>query len=358
MINLWWEQISGARMVIDKICNEVEKGQNVILNFSANTPWIDDFRDILSERIELILTDKAVRRIFPEEYDAGTYMLENYCRKDVRYSYRPPKSVGRFLGECQDLTLSDNVLLVQVKTKKQIEDWMGLITDYDSALNDMDKRATFILEIGSNIDNLTGNKKFKLYNIGVDIPEYVRYTYASILVSELGIKESMVTYLSQLLTSCCNDIELIPLCTKQYQEFLANPYDTIVHIAQEKVRSDGTKFSFGESCDVVASKVWEAQLKILFPSVERYRVYIIQKLMKQINDKLQFPYKTNFGDLESPEELELKDLTYAIGKKRLTMKDSKERKRLSRFHQYRNSLAHGVPLDLNDVKFLLENYNG
>ena len=358
MINLWREQISGARKVIDEICADVEKGKNTVLNFSPTTPWIDDFREILAVRLSSLFMDKEVKRFSPAECDAGNYMLENYCCKDVRYSYRPPKSVGRFLGECYDLTLGDNVFWVQLEGRKQLEDWIELITDYNNSINDENKQAYFILEIEDDIDNLKENKYFELYNIGDDIPEYIRYTYASILVSEFGIKESMVTYLSQLLTSCCNDIELIPLCTKQYQEFLANPYDTIVHVAQENVRSDGTKFSFVESCDVVASKVWEAQLKILFPSVERYRVYIIQKLMKQINDKLQFPYKTNFGDLDSPEELELKDLTYAIGIGRLTMNDSKEYKRLSRFHQYRNSLAHGVPLDLNDVKFLLENYNG
>lgn len=39
MNNLWWKEISGARRIIDSIIKAVENDKNVILKFSAVTPW-------------------------------------------------------------------------------------------------------------------------------------------------------------------------------------------------------------------------------------------------------------------------------------------------------------------------------
>lgn len=358
MNNLWWKEISGARRIIDSIIKAVENDKNVILKFSAVTPWADDFRIILSEKIEMDLTEQEIKQVNYTESDAGNYMLENFCRKDVRFNYRPPETVGKFLGKCKDLTLGDNILWVKLQDEKQLEDWLSFISEYDKASGKENRKAVFLLEIDDSFENLPEKRYFEVYSIGDEIPEYVRYTYASVLASEADVKDSLITYLSQLVTSCCNDIELIPLCINEQYRFLENPYDTMVQITADNCRSDGSEFILVEDRSRIDYLVWQAQLKILFPSIERYRVYLIQKLSKQINEKLQFPYKTNFGDLESPEELELKDLTYAIGTGRLAMDDTKEYNRLERFREYRNSLAHGKPLSFEDVRFLLSNVMG
>ena len=357
MINLWWEQISGARRLLEALASDVEEEKNIILYFSPGTPWTDDFRTILIDKLGTLLIDREVKLISYTAANVGAFMLENYCPKEVRYKYRPPKSEGTFLGECQSLTLSDQVIWLQLENNEQLESWLSFITDYRQVRNRESRKAVFIIELAEAVPDLGKRRYFKQYDIGQKIPEYVRYTFASILALESGVKETLVTYLSQLITSCCEDVELIPLCIEQYQQFLQQPYATTMQLVQAKQRSDGSAFAAVEG-DEFASRVWEAQLKILFPYVERYRVYIIKKLMKQINERLQFPYKTNFGDLEAAEELELKDITYALGTGRLTMNDAKEYNRLASFLRFRNSLAHGNPLAYEDVKFLLENYAG
>ncbi len=358
MNNLWWKEISGARRIIDSIFKAVENEKNVILKFSPSTPWVDDFREVLSEKIEIDLTEQELKQVNYSEADVGDYMLNNFCREAVRVYYRPPESVGAFLGKCEDLTLSDKILWVKLQDKNQLEDWLSFISEYDKASGKENRKAVFLLEIDDSFENLPEKKYFEVYNIGDEIPEYVRYTYASVLASEADVKDSLITYLSQLVTSCCNDIELIPLCINEQRSFMENPYDTMVQLVADNCRSDGSDFVLAGDRNRIDYLVWQAQLKILFPSIERYRVYLIQKLSKQINEKLQFPYKTNFGDLESPEELELKDLTYAIGTGRLAMDDTKEYNRLERFREYRNSLAHGKPLSFEDVRFLLSNVMG
>ena len=71
MNNLWWKEISGARRIIDSIFNAVENEKNVILKISPSTPWVDDFREVLSEKIEIELTEQELKQINYSEADVG-----------------------------------------------------------------------------------------------------------------------------------------------------------------------------------------------------------------------------------------------------------------------------------------------
>ena len=133
MNNLWWKEISGARRIIDSVFKAVENEKNVILNFSALTPWVDDFREVLAEKIEIDLTEQEIKQVNYSEADVGNYMLQNFCREAVRVYYRPPESVGAFLGKCEDLTLSDKILWVKLEDKNQLDDWLSFISEYYKA---------------------------------------------------------------------------------------------------------------------------------------------------------------------------------------------------------------------------------
>lgn len=358
MSDSWWDKLGSARSNLEKVAEDIIREKNVILNFSATAPWVAQFRMLLHSKLSEDLICKDIEKLTFNDGSVNNYMLENYCRKELRFRYRPPKSVGTFLGECQSMTLGDKVIWIRLEQQNKFEEWLDFILDYQKADNHENRKAVFIIEPAVPLDNIVQNRYFNQYDIGFEIPEYAKYTYASILAADIGIKDSLFNYLAQLVTSCCDDVELIPICIKKYRAFLQNPYATILEIMDTYLRSDDTEFYYSLNIEEFNNRIWEAQLKTLFPAVESYRVYILHKLMKQINEKLQFPYKTNFGDLESPMEMELKDLTYAIGTGRLVMNDSKEYNRLDRFRKFRNSLAHGTPLSYDDVKFLVENYKG
>ena len=120
-------------------------------------------------------------------------MLQNFCREAVRVYWRPPETVGAFLGKCEDLTLSDKILWVKLEDKNQLEDWLSFISEYDKASGKEKRKAVFLLEIDDSFENLSEKRFFEVYNIGDAIPEYVKYTYASVLASEVDIKESLNT---------------------------------------------------------------------------------------------------------------------------------------------------------------------
>ena len=355
MSRLWWTQVTSARRLLEQVITDLGNGKNVIMSFSAVTPWPEDFRELLGEKIEVTFTAKTVVKIAVEEGDVGQYMLDNYCRRELRFNYRPPQSEGAYLGECKSLTINDNVFWIKVYSPEMLHRWVKFIGDYRRARNNDSSYALFIIDATGLYDDVQQNKFFSLQHIGMEIPEYVRYTFASILADEAGVKASTIEYLTQLIVSCCDDIELIPLCIEKQAGLLADPNKPLSDIVMDNIRSDGTAFKLERTGNALEQKVWEAQVKVLFPIVERYRLYIVQKLRKRIEESLSFPYKTNFGELAAPEELELKDLVFAIGKKRMSMDDSVEYERLTNFHRCRNLLAHGKTLDYRDIKYILGN---
>ncbi len=352
MSRLWWTQVTSARRIVEQVIADLGDGKNVIMLFSNFTPWPKDFRKLIGEKIENAFTAKTVVKIDLEDGDVGQYMLDNYCRRELRFNYRPPQSEGTYLGECKSLTINDNVFWIKVYSLEMLRKWVEFIVDYRRARNNDGSYALFIIDLVGLGDEVQQNKFFSLQYIGMEIPEYVRYTFASIMADEAGVKASIITYLTQLIVSCCEDIELIPLCIDRQAELLADPKKTLCNVVMNNIRSDGTAFRLGAGLE---QKIWEAQVKVLFPIVERYRLYIVKKLRKRIEDSLSFPYKTNFGEVSAPEELELKDITFAIGTKRMNMDDSVEYERLTNFHRCRNKLAHGKVLAYADVKYILGN---
>ena len=173
MNNLWWKEISGARRIIDSIFKAVENEKNVILKFSPSTPWVDDFREVLSEKIEIDLTEQELKQVNYSEADVGDYMLNNFCREAVRVYYRPPESVGAFLGKCEDLTLSDKTLLV---VKEMVDNLSlelvdkGLVTGSMSLLVGYSKdtippsSATRRIKIRTNVFSILQEEMTKLYH--------------------------------------------------------------------------------------------------------------------------------------------------------------------------------------------------
>lgn len=358
MSSQWWSQITSARRMLDAAIDDLDREKNVILTITSSTPWPDDYRQTLNDRLEMDFASRSVTEIDDYDINVGRYMLENHCRKEKRFEYRPPKSVGTFLGESKGLTLDDKILWVKVRSKSDLAEWITFITDYRNAAGKGSKTALFILETDESFSPGFDGRYFARHEIGMDVPEYMKYTFASILADEERVRARFVPYLAQLVTSCCDDVELIPRCIKVHREFMVNPYEVIQKIVADYSKSDGTGFVMDEPKDIFLKRVWEAQLKTLFPYIESYRGYIINLLIGQINAKLGFPYRTSTATIETPYDLELGHILSAIGAKKLEMGDSAEYERLKLFWNARNRLAHLNPIGFSDASGIIESSFG
>ena len=101
----------------------------------------------------------------------------------------------------------------------------------------------------------------------------------------------------------------------------------------------------------VENRIWEAQIKLLFPIVERYRTHFVKKYRKHIEKAL--PIETVFGDLiDDPLDVELGALSRLVNEKKVPL-TPKEDNQLDAFKKIRNNLAHLRTLDYDQVMWVL-----
>ena len=78
-----------------------------------------------------------------------------------------------------------------------------------------------------------------------------------------------------------DDAELACACIKRGRIFLEDPVKTIASIRKETFRSDGTAFWPDISEKQIAERMWEAQIKVVFPIIEKQRSIIVERYRKE-----------------------------------------------------------------------------
>ena len=166
-------------------------------------------------------------------------------------------------------------------------------------------------------------------------------------------KEYLRPYLADLVSSVCkDDIELCAECVRKGSRFLNDPEGILNQILSEEQRSNGKPFSYSMKKEL-KTIIWEAQLKTVFPVIERYRGYFIRKYHDSIKKIL--PVSNSQGqNVLSAEEIEIGTLIYLVGNGTITLTNSCEYQELEMFREARNKLAHLNILDPKTVEMILK----
>ena len=152
-------------------------------------------------------------------------------------------------------------------------------------------------------------------------------------------------------TVCKDDIELCSFCIEAWKDFLSDPYRTLEYIIRTKRHSDDTPFDIDMNRTVMDSLIWEGQIKLLFPAIERYRSCFVKKHLSSIESVL--PIENVFGEIISnPLDVELGLLIQLAGMKKLSLSNS-EYEMLDQYRHARNDLAHLSVLDFSRVETIL-----
>ena len=164
--------------------------------------------------------------------------------------------------------------------------------------------------------------------------------------------EALRPYLTEVVSTLCRkDIELCAACLTDWKDFFQDPIGRYCVLRNSGLRSNGKPFE-GEADEVhLAHSLWEAQLKQLFPIIERYRSDFIRLHFHEIEALL--PVSNRLGeDLSMPQDVELGILYYwALHDQLKTSND--EYHTLDFFRKMRNYLAHLNPLKSEDVYQIL-----
>lgn len=335
-------------MVADDILNN----KNLILSFPKSIPW----RDTMYEMIDGILRreNPEYRLVFNDcpTNNVGQFLLEEYCKKEKRASYRYGISYAAFLAQSEGIVLNSRYVWIKNVSAEKLDEWCEFITDYIKNLPKNKAHAVFILETSDSHSRPKAIKGLNCLSFNESINSYDKFTFCALASTDIDIKSYLRPYLAELVSTVCkDDIELCSFCIEAWKDFLSDPYRTLEYIIRTKRHSDDTPFDIDMNRTVMDSLIWEGQIKLLFPAIERYRSCFVKKHLSSIESVL--PIENVFGEIISnPLDVELGLLIQLAGMKKLSLSNS-EYEMLDQYRHARNDLAHLSVLDFSRVETIL-----
>lgn len=342
MERLWWCHITRANQFVRRMVDSVLKGKNVYLLLPEITPWYDTMYELVEQGLQEENPNNSLVSIDCPSEPVGEYLLENFCKKEKRFSYRPGLSYAEFLARNHDIVLHSRYIWVRGVSPQKRKEWSDFIADYRKNIPDNERCAVFILELQEK-GSPPPRKGFQIFALSEEIDPYDRYTFCALASADAEVSRKIRPYLAELVSTICgNDLELCVHCIQQWQLFLCDP--------AEVLRRAGKEDAMGGNA--LETHIWESQVKQLFPLVEKYRSQFIAKHRAEIERSL--PFENAFGEeIHNPQDVELGGLSYLAGQKKITLSE-KEDEELVLYKKARNDLAHLTPLPFAEAEKILE----
>ena len=337
MAGVWWNQISKARHFVEEIENTLLEGKSVLLCLPESLPWYDEFKERISDTLHQMNGGKRLQTIDCPTEDVGQYLLDHFVRKDTRITYRYGKTYAQFLGERTDITLSDHYLWVRGVTRAKYEEWAAFIEEYLKTAGEH-RHAVFLLETKEECPS--GKWGIKSFAFSQSIDAYDRFAFCALAASDNKCRVAFRPYLAELLSNlCAEDVELCASCVEWGESFLWDPEYAILNTVENQRRSDGTPFAYDLTEKEKRERIWQSQIRILFPIIEQYRNAFVERHYQEIESHL--PVKDGFGtSVDNPQDLDTGVLLSMVGARMIEMKGQEEYDELVAFRNARNALAH------------------
>ena len=349
---IWWGQITKANHFIQTIANSILDHNSIVVSLPERMPWERTFYD----NIEGILRqgNPEYKLAFHDcpEAEPGEFLLEEYCKRDKRNSYRFGMSYAEFLAKSEDIVLNSRYVWIKKVSGGELKEWLDFIAEYNKNRRKNASSAVFILETKDETTKAKKVKGLRYLSFEDSIDFYDKYTFCVLASTGIDIKSNIRPYVAEVVSSVCkNDIEICAICMQRWNDFVLKPYETFLQIATSEAYSDEAFFDEDFTSELVETRTWEAQIKLLFPIVERYRTRFVKKYQQYIEKEL--PIKTITGEIiDDPLDVELGSLSW-LAKEKCVPLSPKEYTQLDTFKKARNKLAHLKALDFEQVEWIL-----
>ena len=351
MDELWWKQIPGARRFLRAATDALLHNESVILALPPSMPWGGTFYDLAAEELSHWNPRNRLETFPCPREDVGEYLLNHYCKKEKRATYRRGISHAAFLARSEGLVLNSCYLWVRDIRGEQLDAWIQFIAEYNRNLPHGHSPALFLLETAEE----EARKKVRgiqrvAYSECVDA--YDRFTFCALASADVALEPGLRPYLTELCSTLCGeDVELCAACIRRGRAFLEDPEGTLRAIAREEARSDGTPFDIAPLEAELPERIWRSQVRALFPVLQQYLSGFIQQHRAEIQRNL--PITNSFGEvIDDPQDVELGLLVLLAASQRLALSGG-EHTRLHQFRDARNSLAHMKPVDFPTASGIL-----
>ncbi len=354
MQDIWWNKITRARNFIDSIVNALEQYNNVVLGLPQHVPWYDNMRSIIDRDLGNAFGDRNIREISCPEGDVGKYLLDNFCKKEKRAAYRGNKSYATFLAESTDIVLNSYIIWVTDISEEKLSEWIAFVSDYNKHMSADASPALFVLETGDSV-MVKACKHVRWIMFSNEISAYDKFVFCMLAGSSYSMENPIRQYFAEMIASICSDdVELCGACIGYGKSFLEDPVSCLKTICDTERRSDSSAFEIDIDEQKIDNLIWECQVKIVFPAIEKYRNEFVKRHYKEISSVL--PIENSYGEsIDIPEDAEiglLYHMTSFMGA--IQMRDNNEFPTLKAFYNARNSLAHLRPMTFAETEFILK----
>ena len=347
MDQVWWKNIIKAHAFLKNIVTETANGSSLLLSLPASVPWKDTLIELVSEKLQIETPQNKLDKIECPSEEPGAFLLEKYCKKELRAMYRRGRSYAQFLGECQETVLNNRYIWVSDIPAEKAAAWLTFVSEYTQNVKN-NTPGIFILEVHDDAIARRSTRGIKNLCFNQNISSYDKYAFCALASSETNCKEFLRPYLAEAVSSVCGeDVELCAACVSKGSEFLMNPYQTIQKLITESLRSNEETYDFQKTEADVTALIWEAQLKYVFPLIENYRKAFISRHEPLIRAAL--PVTNSYGEkVELPQEAETGTLLHLVKTGKLSISE-KEHAELERYQKARNKLAHMKILEQEEL---------
>lgn len=331
--------MSGPSRFIDAAAETAAAQKSCILALPDDIPFEEDFYMLLQQRVEAELAGQEVEILEGVSGKVSDFFLNVYCRRELRVTFRPKPgfTAAKFLAGAETSIMHGRGFIVRVQDLKEFAEWSSFVSEYASAVPDNIPKAVFMLALKDHV----APKPVRGLTL-IDFRNYSSlfdaYAYSAIRAADISEKSSIKTYLADLASSLADgNVERAEKTIYIYREFLEDP-----------VRFASKYFGVGDEA-ALCRKVWESQLRCIFPRIEAFRCDFVEKHEGDISPHLGSLVNAFGEPYESAGDVEIQTLFY-MARKGLLQLEREEFDELKVYYIARNDLAHIKVLDIQTVR--------
>lgn len=319
---IWWENLYGPSTLVNEIQKELNNKKNIIVSCDYEIPWIE----YLYEQVKLKKYDFKIdyNEISIDEIsEDSTILKEILTLNGIGYQYKGDKNSIKYLDNL-DLEYMKVYFLMNVP-QNRVDEVTYLMK------NTNNKTKVLFVAVIKNTPTQERALKVKKYNDYVTVYDKVRFLK---LITQ---KNNELNYMNDYIAELVGRVE----------SSLERAIDISLHYCL------GKTYNFNEFNENQKKIVWESQLFVFFPLLEKKRYEFVEKFYGQI--KLQLPIKDVFENIyNNPEELEIGHLMRLIKLNKISLTSS-EKREFEIYYDMRNKLAHQKIVD-EDILLQLFKY--
>ena len=340
----WWSKINSSSQMIEDILKSVKKRNSVVVNvFGA--PFTEEFVEIMRSSLYMNDSENSFELIDDSESSIAVeeLLFGRYCPSDVANEYfpTPNNSKAKFIAHCKQFSLNSSTAWVRLSGEKRANEWLDFIKEYSENCDAM-MHAVFVLQINS--ESLQPVKTRNISSVFAKdyITPYDYYVYYMLETAQIPSYSALKKrYLAELLASfCANDVATAERMFGRREEILERPVELYSECSGADIQPAELQ-----------SRLWRAQMRVLFPEIEDFRYRIVQKYIDEIQAALPFPtvYKT---EINEPFELDLGNIL-SMSRSGNVILQSNDVDKMKNYKSIRDNLAHMKTSSYNDVKKML-----